>query len=152
MCIYSRYVVYVSDKWNIRSVTTSLNIHHCELTNPWKVRVDLSCDDMLLVTLTHICIHTHLSRLCFFPLFFFFSLRVGDELPNLLMERRRHICQPQIAAKFWFFIMVLHYITPQWGSLLAKVSSDSSSADFSYRLFLLNSSYCLSFLLIFSSL
>lgn len=53
--------------------------------------------------------HTHLSRLCFFPLFFFFSLRVGEELPNLWRERRkeRRACRDcrasaSIAAEFSF--------------------------------------------------
>lgn len=45
----------------------------------------LTFGDMWLTTVSL----THLPRLCFFPLFFFFSLRVGEELPNLLMKTRR---------------------------------------------------------------
>lgn len=50
----------------------------------------LGVRSLFLLTLTRLWWHwrTHLSRLCFFPLFFFFSLWVGEELPNLLMERR----------------------------------------------------------------
>lgn len=52
---------------------------------------------------------TYLSRLCFLPLFFFFSRWVGEELPNLLMERRGDVRvswlqdEPQIAAKCRLF-------------------------------------------------
>lgn len=52
---------------------------------------------------------TYLSRLCFLPLFFFFSRWVGEELPNLLTERRGDVRmswlqdEPQIAAKCRLF-------------------------------------------------
>lgn len=40
------------------------------------------------------------------------------------------LSEPQIDVKLWLFTQ-LHYITPQIGSLWAKVSSYSGSADFS---------------------
>lgn len=124
------------------------------LTNLWKVK-SVFLVTMSLMMLTHsMYTHTHLSRLCFFPLLFFFSLRVGEELPNLLMER--NVCmpwlqnEPRTLNSDFPLITVLHRITPQWGSLLAKMSSSSSSADSPWLSLLLSSVHppCLSHLLL----
>ena len=66
------------------------------LTNPWKVSsfhvmTHLWWHSLTVCVCVCVCVYTHLSRLCFFPLFFFFSLWVGEELPNLLMERGKHL-------------------------------------------------------------
>lgn len=84
--------------------------------------------------LSTVCaVHTHLSRLCFFPLFFFFSLRVGEELPNLSMRGKQRSCFHcrMRKAKIWLFTcLCVTFLCTRRGSLLAKVSFFSGSALF----------------------
>lgn len=47
---------------------------------------------------THLLCHTHLSRLRFFVLFFFFSLWWGEELPNLLETKKTFASHDYILA------------------------------------------------------
>lgn len=74
------------------------HIHHCE-SNCWQTLEKsvsfmwwhISDDTHSPCVCVCVSVYTYLSRLCFFPLFFFFSLWVGEELPNLLMERGKHL-------------------------------------------------------------
>lgn len=99
--------------------------------------------------LTHLWWHTHLSRLCFFALFFFFSLWVGEELPNLLMEtKKRFACHDGKAdllnsgssvLAVWLFVLISgnHCEAPS-SDICSPPTSRLSFASLSDRSFFLS--------------
>lgn len=60
--------------------------------------------------LGHLWQRAHLSRLCFFALFFFLSLWEGEELPNLLMETKKKVWKVHLWNVLSSVLAVLHFV------------------------------------------